>query len=302
MAPEQFDGKGASVRSDIYALGLVLYEIYTGKRVFKGTTLAELRAEKEQQTRRAPSEVRPGVDPMVERLIMRSIERDPRQRPASAAQLAAALPGGDPLAAAIAAGETPFGYGDNAIDSAFAFDFDPAIIAYIQSTDASSTRWNKLASMDPVFFWYRESPRPLEHNQVVANAALGDRRHDRGSVSPLSFPNGGSKRTQGVGVANRRYRNSPRLKYTGCNLDRAPWGNLVQRPPPLRADSVRPCRLDFRVYVYNIYLNFPMTFQTSAWYSGIGFAGLLWIFTLTLYGFWTSVAGQPLLNIASADE
>src|SRR5262245_57582895 len=96
MAPELFEGKGASVRSDIYALGLVLYEIYTGRRVFKGTTLAELRAEKEQQTRRPPSEIRPGVDPMVERLIMRSIERDPRQRPASAAQLAAALPGGDP--------------------------------------------------------------------------------------------------------------------------------------------------------------------------------------------------------------
>jgi hypothetical protein len=42
--------------------------------------------------------------------------------------------------------------------------------------------------------------------------------------------------------------------------------------------------------------------KSIAWYSGIGFAGLLWIFTLTLYGFWTSVAGRPLLNIASVDE
>jgi serine/threonine-protein kinase len=42
MAPEQLAGKGSSVRSDIYALGLVLYEILSGKRAFAATTLAEL--------------------------------------------------------------------------------------------------------------------------------------------------------------------------------------------------------------------------------------------------------------------
>jgi hypothetical protein len=55
----------------------------------------------------ATSDVRAGVNPIVERLILRCLKRDPRARPASVAQLAAALPGGDPLAAAIAAGETP---------------------------------------------------------------------------------------------------------------------------------------------------------------------------------------------------
>jgi serine/threonine-protein kinase len=107
MAPEQLAGKGATVRSDIYALGLVLYELYTGKRAFSAPTLAELREQKESMTPTAPSELRPGIDPMVERVIARCLERDPRQRPASAAQLAGSLPGGDPLAAAIAAGETP---------------------------------------------------------------------------------------------------------------------------------------------------------------------------------------------------
>jgi serine/threonine-protein kinase len=107
MAPEQLAGKGSSVRSDIYALGLVLYEILSGKRAFAATTLAELRTEKEQATPRAPSEIRTGIEPAVERLVMRRLERDPRARPSSVAQLAAALPGGDPLAAALAAGETP---------------------------------------------------------------------------------------------------------------------------------------------------------------------------------------------------
>ncbi len=107
MAPEQLAGKGATVRSDIYSLGLILYEIYTGKKAFTATTLAELRDQKETQTPRAPSEIRTGIDPVVERLIQRCMEKDPNARPASVAQLAQALPGGDPLAAAIAAGETP---------------------------------------------------------------------------------------------------------------------------------------------------------------------------------------------------
>ena len=107
MAPEQLAGKGATVRSDMYSLGLVLYEIYTGKKAFTATTLAELREQKETHTPRAISEIREGMDPVVERLIRRCMERDPNARPASVAQLALALPGGDPLAAAIAAGETP---------------------------------------------------------------------------------------------------------------------------------------------------------------------------------------------------
>jgi hypothetical protein len=107
MAPEQFAGKGASVRSDIYALGLVFYELFTGKRAFEAKTMAELRAKKEASSPTAPSEIVRDIDPIVERVILRCIEKDPRLRPASAAQVAAALPGGDPLAAAIAAGETP---------------------------------------------------------------------------------------------------------------------------------------------------------------------------------------------------
>ena len=107
MAPEQLAGKGASVRSDIYALGLVLYELYTGKRAFTAASLAELRARKEQEMPPAPSELIKDMDPAVERVILRAIARDPRARPASVAQVAAALPGGNPLEAALRAGETP---------------------------------------------------------------------------------------------------------------------------------------------------------------------------------------------------
>jgi hypothetical protein len=107
MAPEQLAGKGASVRSDIYALGLLLYELYTGKCPFTAASFPELRARKEQEMPPAPSELIKDMDPAVERVILRAIARDPRARPGSVAQVAAALPGGNPLEAALRAGDTP---------------------------------------------------------------------------------------------------------------------------------------------------------------------------------------------------
>jgi predicted Ser/Thr protein kinase len=107
MAPEQLAGKEVTAQSDIYALGLVLYEIFTGKRAFTAETLAELIRTGTQSTPSRPSSVVKDLDPAVERVILRCLEPEPRNRPASALNVAAALPGGDPLAAALAAGETP---------------------------------------------------------------------------------------------------------------------------------------------------------------------------------------------------
>ena len=107
MAPEQLAGKEVTVRSDIYSLGLVLYELFTGKRPFEGQSLAELtRARVEATPASLSSHVR-DLDPAVERVILRCLQPEPSRRPASAIAVSAALPGGDPLAAALAAGETP---------------------------------------------------------------------------------------------------------------------------------------------------------------------------------------------------
>jgi hypothetical protein len=107
MAPERFAGKPATVQSDLYALGLILYETYTGKPAFKASSLLEWRQVHSDSTPTSPSALAADVEPAVERAILRCLEKDPTRRPASAGQVAAALPGGDPLAAAIAAGETP---------------------------------------------------------------------------------------------------------------------------------------------------------------------------------------------------
>jgi serine/threonine-protein kinase len=107
MAPEQLAGKEVTAKSDIYSLGLILYEILTGKRAFDAATLPELTKLRDQGTITNPSTLVRDLDPLIERVILRCLENDPAKRPASALQVAAALPGGDPLAAALAAGETP---------------------------------------------------------------------------------------------------------------------------------------------------------------------------------------------------
>lgn len=108
MSPEQLEGHELTAKSDIYSLGLVLYEIFTGKRAFEASTLPELlRLRRSDTTPTSLGELVPELDPLVERVVFRCLERDPAKRPASALQVAAALPGGDPLAAALAAGETP---------------------------------------------------------------------------------------------------------------------------------------------------------------------------------------------------
>ncbi|MBZ5635273.1 MAG: serine/threonine protein kinase [Acidobacteriia bacterium] len=93
MSPEQKAGKEVTTRSDIYSLGLVLHEMFTGK------------ARKDTQS--SPSELVKDLDPAIERLILRCLEDEPRRRPQTPLNVAIALPGADPIAAALAAGETP---------------------------------------------------------------------------------------------------------------------------------------------------------------------------------------------------
>jgi serine/threonine-protein kinase len=107
MAPEQWAGREVSIKSDIYSLGLVLYELFTGKRAFKADTADELMRLQQDATPRYPTSLVEDLDPAVERAILACLEKDPGKRPPSALAVAAALPGGDPLAAALAAGETP---------------------------------------------------------------------------------------------------------------------------------------------------------------------------------------------------
>jgi serine/threonine-protein kinase len=107
MAPEQLRGREVTARSDIFALGLVLYELFTGRRAFDATSIEELMNQHDSRSVIPPSSIVRAIDPRIEQAILRCLEPDPGRRPGSALAVSAALPGGDPLAAALAAGRTP---------------------------------------------------------------------------------------------------------------------------------------------------------------------------------------------------
>jgi serine/threonine-protein kinase len=107
MSPEQITGGEVSVRSDVYSLGLLLYELFTGRRAFQGKSMADYQRLQQHESPSRPSTVLEQMDPAVEAVILRCIEKAPDARPVSARQVTLALPGGDPLAAALASGATP---------------------------------------------------------------------------------------------------------------------------------------------------------------------------------------------------
>jgi eukaryotic-like serine/threonine-protein kinase len=84
MAPEQLAGGSVSEKTDIYSLGLILYELTVGQRPFKeGTRPSGLP--------RRPSSLVADVDHRLERVVMHALDPDPRARPHSASMIAAAL-------------------------------------------------------------------------------------------------------------------------------------------------------------------------------------------------------------------
>jgi serine/threonine-protein kinase len=89
MAPEQLAGKEVTARSDLYALGLVLYELFTGKRALEPQSATELvRGSVRRASRLDPM---PGVHLLVQQTIWHCLETNPAKRPASAAHVAAVL-------------------------------------------------------------------------------------------------------------------------------------------------------------------------------------------------------------------
>jgi len=93
MAPEQLEGGEISPPTDIYALGVVLYEMVTGVLPFEGSTPFSVAAHRLHQDPPTPRRFLPTLDRRWERVILRCLERDPRNRYQLAAEVVSALEG-----------------------------------------------------------------------------------------------------------------------------------------------------------------------------------------------------------------
>jgi serine/threonine protein kinase/Tfp pilus assembly protein PilF len=91
MSPEQALGKDSDHRSDIFSTGIVLYQMATGKLPFSGSTPTETITEIVRSEPRAVSELSPVTPPELERIIRKSLEKDPARRYQSARELAVDL-------------------------------------------------------------------------------------------------------------------------------------------------------------------------------------------------------------------
>jgi serine/threonine protein kinase/Flp pilus assembly protein TadD len=91
MSPEQVDGQPADERSDIYAFGLVLYEMVTGKRPFTGDSPLSLALKHKTSSPQPPGELNPSIPAELEALILQCLAKDKAKRPQQAGELLAKL-------------------------------------------------------------------------------------------------------------------------------------------------------------------------------------------------------------------
>jgi beta-lactam-binding protein with PASTA domain len=91
LSPEQAQGHPVSARSDLYAVGIILYELLTGSVPFDGETAVAIAFKQVSAQPRPPSELRPGLPSALDAVVLRALAKDPEQRFADAEEFIAAL-------------------------------------------------------------------------------------------------------------------------------------------------------------------------------------------------------------------
>jgi serine/threonine-protein kinase len=274
MSPEQLGGREVTVRSDIYSLGLVLYELFTGRKAFEGRTVSEFERKHREQPPPRPSAVVEGLDPAVERTILRCLEKEPERRPASALAVAAALPGGDPLAEALAAGETP---SPEMVAAARSEGLPPAAAWGLALATLLGAVLVPLFARPVQLFHlqpFEKPPDALEDraHELLRRLGYGERPADsaRGYAIDAEYlawateKDPSPRRWEGLRtgqppVAIFWYRQSPRALFSTATL-----GRVSSRNPPLVDSGMAGARFDMRGRLLHFYAVPPQREATES--------------------------------------
>ncbi len=91
MAPEQVEGKRGDERTDVYSLGVILFEMLSGRTPFTGDTNLSVMAQRVQSSAPRLDRINPAVSPQLAAVVAKALQRDPERRYASMRDLIAAL-------------------------------------------------------------------------------------------------------------------------------------------------------------------------------------------------------------------
>jgi hypothetical protein len=109
MAPEQVSGKPVDYRTDIYSLGLILYEVFTGAQAFTAENAVAVAMKQLRESPVPPHEIDPSVPVPIERAILKALEKEPEKRFQSIAEMEKVFARSTAAGAAVAGGSTTAG-------------------------------------------------------------------------------------------------------------------------------------------------------------------------------------------------
>ena len=138
MSPEQITGQPVDHRSDVFSLGIVLWEMLTGRRLFSGTEMAQVSHSITYDEHEPPTRVNPDLPAMLDFVVARALKKDPAVRYQDAAEMAADLH--TCLAELRAGAEVPDDAGDSTKTQKLPADGEPTVGAPPAAAIAMDTR------------------------------------------------------------------------------------------------------------------------------------------------------------------